>query len=50
MKCSKSSLDRGYVLKISVNGEAVVREVTTLCKNGVRRTSGTKHDRMKIND
>ena len=44
------TVDRGYVLINPVNSEAVVLEVTTLCKNGVRRTSGTKHDKMKIND
>lgn len=36
------TVDRGYVLKNPVNGEAVLLEVTTLCKNGVRRTSRTK--------
>jgi len=44
------TVDRGYILKNPVNSEAVVLEVTTFCKKGVRRTSGTKHNKMKIND
>lgn len=44
------TVDRGCVLKNPVNGEAMVLEVMTLCKNGIRWTSGTKHDKMKIDD
>lgn len=34
------TVDRGYVLKNPVNGEALVLEVTTLCKNGLGEPVG----------